>query len=190
MVREIGILALQGNYNQHKKMLDQLGTNNIYVRYPKDLKTCDALIIPGGESTTISKQIDNNNLRESIIEYSKTHSILGTCAGMILLSSTESSPNMNPLGMMDFTVTRNAWGRQIDSFGDDLYLEFDNHTSFRAVFIRAPKISRIGKGIKVLAAYKKQPVMVTDCRHYVCSFHPEIGRDDRIHRYFLNQINV
>ena len=185
----VGILALQGNYNQHKRVLDSLGTNNIYVRHKKDLQLCDALIIPGGESTTISKQIDNNNLRKPIIEFSKTNNVLGTCAGMIMLSSSDESDNLTPLGLMDFSVSRNGWGRQIHSFSDDLELEFDDD-NFHAVFIRAPKVSRMGKDLKVLATYNNQPVMVTDGRHYVCSFHPEIGSDFRIHEYILKQINA
>ena len=185
----VGILALQGDYNQHKRVLDILGTNNIYVRHNQDMQLCDALIIPGGESTTISKQIDNNNLRKPIIEFSKNNIVFGTCAGMIMLSSSGKSDNLTPLGLMDFSVSRNAWGRQINSFSDDLDLEFDN-IRFHAVFIRAPKVSRMGKDLKALATYNNQPVMVTDGRHYVCSFHPEIGSDFRIHEYILNKVNA
>ena len=183
----IGILALQGNYNQHKRVLDTLGIDNIYIHQEQEIHLCNALIIPGGESTTISKQINNNNLRTSIIEYSKTNFIFGTCAGMILLSSSEKSKNLEPLGAMDITVSRNAWGSQINSFSDDLILEF-NTKSFHGVFIRAPKISKLGKDIKVLATYNNQPVMATDGRNYVCSFNPEIGLDFRIHEYFLSQV--
>ena len=185
----IGVLALQGNYNQHKRVLDSLGTNNIYVHHKKDLQICDALIIPGGESTTISKQIDNNNLRKPIIEFSKTNNVLGTCAGMIMLSSSDTSDNLYPLGLMDFTVIRNGWGRQIHSFSDNLELVFDED-NFHGVFIRAPKVSKIGKDLKILATYKNNPVMFTDGRHFVCSFHPEIVSDSRIHEYFINQINA
>lgn len=171
-------------------MLDVLGANNIFVRYPEDLDNCEALIIPGGESTTISKQVDRSNLRDIIIEYAKTHPIFGTCAGMILLSSNEDSKNLLPLRILDFQVERNAWGRQLHSFEDELLLEFDEKDNFNAVFIRAPRISKIGKNIKVLASYKQEPVLLTDGRHIVSSFHPEIGSDYRIHQYFINKINV
>ena len=189
MVKTVGILSLQGNYTNHKAMMDRLGTNNIYVRYPEDLSNCDGLIIPGGESTTISKQIDRNNLREAIIKFSETNSIFGTCAGLIMLSSSEQSKNLNPLTVMDITVERNAWGRQIHSFKGKLKLEFDNQSHFDGIFIRAPKIWNMGININVLATYKNQPVMITDGQHYVCSFHPEIGSDMRIHKYYLKQID-
>ena len=190
MVKKIGILALQGNFDQHKKMLDLLGIDNVFIRYSYDVDKCDALVIPGGESTTMSKQIDANNLRHALKEYSKTNSLFGTCAGMILLSSTKESKNLRPLGIMDFTVDRNAYGRQIESFSDDLQLNFSDDTDFHAVFIRSPKVSKIGKNIKILAKYKKQPVMITDGRHFVTTFHPEIGSDIRIHNYFMEQINA
>ena len=190
MVNKIGILALQGNFEQHKIMFDILGIDNIFIRYSSDVETCDAIVIPGGESTTISKQIDRNNLRYVLQEYSKTNPLFGTCAGMILLSSTNGSTNLQPLGIMDFTVDRNAYGRQIESFSDDLQLDFCDDANFHGVFIRAPKISKIGRGIKILANYKKQPVMITDGRHFVTTFHPEIGSDVRIHNYFMEQINA
>ena len=171
-------------------MFDLLGIDNIFIRYPNDVDKCDALIIPGGESTTISKEINRNNLRQTLKEYSKTNSLFGTCAGMILLSSTNGSKNLHPLGIMDFTVNRNAYGRQIESFSDDLQLDFSDDTDFHAVFIRAPKVSKIGKNIKILAKYKKQPVMITDGQHFATSFHPEMGTDFRIHNYFMELINA
>ena len=122
-------------------MFDFLGLDNIYIRYPLDFEKCDALVVPGGESTAISKQIDRNNLRHILKEYSKTHPLFGTCAGMILLSSNKESKNLRPLGIMDFTVNRNAYGRQIESFSDYLQLDFSDARDFHAVFIRAPKVS-------------------------------------------------
>jgi len=190
LVKKIGILALQGNFDQHKKMLDLLGINNIFIRYLSDVDKCDAIVIPGGESTAISKLIDRNNLRHVLTEYAKTNSLFGTCAGMILLSSNNESKNLMPLGIMDFTVHRNAYGKQIKSFSDDLQLDFSDDADFHAVFIRSPKVSKIGKNIKILAKYKKQPVMITDGRHFATTFHPEIGSDIRIHNYFMEQINA
>ena len=147
------------------------------------------LIIPGGESTAICKQIDRNNFRNPIKNFAKKHSILGTCAGMILLSSSDMSNNLNPLSIMDFKVDRNAFGRQIDSFSGNLFLEFDSTDRFKGLFIRAPKISQIGKGIEVLATYESEPAMVTNGRHFATTFHPEIGDDYRIHKYILENIS-
>ena len=186
---KIGILALQGNYHQHKKVIDILGVQNILLRHADELDQCDSLIIPGGESTTISKQIDNNNLRNILTEYSTTNPIMGTCAGMIMLSSSVPTDNMIPLNIMDFQVKRNAWGGQVHSFSEDIYLDFDRDRSFHAVFIRAPKISRIGKSLQVLSAYDDEPILVSDGMHIVSTFHPEIGNDFRIHEYFINHID-
>ena len=190
MVRTVGVLALQGNYIQHKRMLDKLDINNILVQYPRELEKCDLLIIPGGESTAISKQIDRNKFRQPIMNFVKNNSVFGTCAGMILLSSTNESNNLKPLGVMDFKAERNAYGRQMDSFSGNLHLEIDNSANFKALFIRAPKVSNIGKGIKILATYKNHPVMITDGRHFATTFHPEIGNDIRIHKYIMEQINA
>ena len=189
MVNRVGVLALQGNYNQHKRMLDVLGIENILVQYPCELENCDLLIIPGGESTAISKQIERNNFRHPILNFAKINSVFGTCAGMILLSSSEMTTNLNPLSIMDFKVDRNAFGRQVDSFSGNLCLEFDNTDSFKGLFIRAPKITKLGKGIKILATYKKQPVMITDGRHFATTFHPEMGGDCRIYEYIIGKIN-
>ena len=190
MVRKVGVLALQGNYIQHKRMLDILGKDNILVKYPLELEQCDLLIIPGGESTAISKHIDRNNFRPILMEFAQTNTVFGTCAGMILLSSTKESNNLKPLGVMDFKTERNAYGRQVNSFSGNLHLEIDNTDNFKALFIRAPKVSNIGKGINILATYKNHPVMVTDGRHFATTFHPEFGTDVRIHRYIMEQIDA
>ena len=187
---KIGILALQGNFHQHNYILESLGANTTYVRYPEELDKCNGLIIPGGESTAISIQINRNGLRDPLIDFSRNKAILGICAGMIMLASGNASNNVDPLGLMDFSIERNAWGRQINSFSDQLKLNFDKTNDFEGIFIRSPRISKIGKDISVLATYKDEPVMITDGRHCVCSFHPELGNDYRIHSYFLDQINV
>ena len=191
MVINVGILALQGNFKQHDIVLKSLGVNPIYVRYPDDLDRCEGLIIPGGETTTMSIQIERNGFRKSIIKFSKKKSILGICAGMIMMSSNNNNNNnVEPLGLMDFCVNRNAWGRQINSFSDKIKLEFDKKKDFKGVFIRAPKLSRMGRDIKVLADYNDEPVMLTNGAHFVCSFHPEIGFDNRIHAYYIKHINA
>ena len=116
--------------------------------------------------------------------------MFGTCAGMIMLSSNSQSKNLEPLCLMDFYVERNAWGRQVNSFSDKLKLQFDRKKDFMGVFIRAPKITKLGKYLKVLATYNDEPVMMTDGTHYACSFHPELGLDNRIHAYYLKQIHA
>ena len=147
------------------------------------------LIIPGGESTAISKQIERNKFRHPILNFAKNNSIFGTCAGMILLSSSDKTTNLKPLSIMDFKVNRNSFGSQIESFSGNLCLKFDNTDSFNGLFIRAPKISQLGKGIKILATYKKEPVMITNGRHFATTFHPEIGDDYRIHEHIMAKIN-
>ena len=166
----IGILALQGNFIQHKKFVDKIGVQNILVRHPKEIDQCDSLIIPGGESTTISKQIDNNQFRNKLIEFALAKPILGTCAGMIMLSTSMPRENMSPLNIMDFHIERNAWGRQVNSFSANINLNFDENCPFHAVFIRAPKISNIGKDVHVLAAFDGEPVLLSNGMHIVSSF--------------------
>ena len=185
----IGILALQGNFIQHKKYVDVLGVQTMLVRHPNEIYKCDALIIPGGESTTISKQIDNNKFRNKLIDYALAKPILGTCAGMIMLSTSMPRENMSPLNIMDFHIERNAWGRQVNSFSANINLNFDENRPFHGIFIRAPKISNIGKDVHVLASYNNEPVLLTNGTHVVSSFHPEIGEDYRIHEYFINKVD-
>ena len=185
----VGILALQGNFIQHKIFVDKIGVQNMLIRHPNEIDKCDLLIMPGGESTTISKQIDNNKFRKTLIEFSLVKPILGTCAGMIMLSTSMPNKNMSPLNIMDFHIERNAWGRQVNSFSANINLNFDINRPFHAVFIRAPKISNIGKDVQVLAAFDGEPVLLSNGMHIVSSFHPEIGGDYRIHEYFINQVD-
>ena len=185
----IGILALQGNFIQHKKFVDKIGVQNILVRHPNEIDKCDSLIIPGGESTAISKQIDNNKFRNKLTEFALAKPILGTCAGMIMLSTSMPGENISPLNIMNFHIERNAWGSQVNSFSTNIKLNFDKNRPFHAVFIRAPKISNIGKDIHVLASYNNEPILITNGQHVVSSFHPEMGEDYRIHEYFINNID-
>ena len=182
----VGILALQGNFIQHKKFVDKIGVQNILVRHPNEINQCDSLIMPGGESTSISKQIDNNQFRKKLIEFALAKPILGTCAGMIMLSTSMPRANMSPLNIMDFHIERNAWGSQVNSFSANINLNFDENRPFHAIFIRAPKISKIGKDVHVLATFDGEPVLLSNGMHIVSSFHPEIGEDYRIHEYFIN----
>ena len=185
----VGILSLQGDYQRHRTVLNSLGVHNVLVRSLDDLPKCQALILPGGESTTISMQIDSNGLRSGLQEFSKNNPIFGTCAGMIILSSAKDEPNMTPLSIMDFKINRNAWGRQIDSFSADIALSFDQLNTFNALFIRAPRATCVPDSLEILASYNNEPVLITDGMHLASSFHPELGDDFRIHKFFIDKVN-
>ena len=195
----VGVLALQGDFNMHKRILDKIGVPSLFVKNKEDLFKTKALIIPGGESTTLSILLDRFSLRNSILDYSKKNSIFGTCAGMIMLSTSKSvADKVSTLNIMNFSVSRNSWGRQVFSFEKELNLNAFNISSFNSVFIRAPKIESIGKDITRYDSVrfedldsskslpKEEVVILEDEKHLACSFHPEIGEDVRIHKYFLD----
>ena len=184
----IGVLALQGNFAMHQNMLVKLDVPSILVKYPHELEKCDGLIVPGGESSTMSKLIDSHGLRLPLVEYSKNNSIFGTCAGMILLSSTDSSKNFDPLNIMDFSVIRNGWGRQIFSFTKEVYINLSTGIQFLATFIRAPKVITISTSINVLSKLNEEIILLSDGLHLASSFHPEFGTDTQIHNYFINLV--
>ena len=184
----VGVLALQGGFEKHKKVLDIIGAPNLFVKNEKDLFNTKALIIPGGESSTLSLLMDKFFLRKSILKYSEQYSVFGTCAGMIMLSSTKSVKNkVKTLNVMDFSVSRNSWGSQVFSFEEKINLKNFNILSFNSIFIRAPKVSKVGKKIVRYDFFKDEIVILEDGMHLACSFHPEIEGDIRIHQYFLNK---
>ena len=181
----IGVLALQGDFEKHKIILDKIGVNSLYVKSALDLARTDALIIPGGESSSFSRLMDTFSIRKAISNYSKSHSIFGTCAGMIMLSSSKSTYQVKTLNVMDFSVTRNSWGSQKYSFEEKVDFKNFGLGTLNAVFIRAPKVLRFGKGIKRIEYYKNEPILLEDDMHLACSFHPEIEDDLKLHKYFL-----
>ncbi len=185
----VGILALQGNFAMHKKALDKLSVKSIFVKYESDLNKCDALIIPGGESTTMTKLIDEHQLRNSILEFSKKKPILGTCAGMIMLSNTPKTKHVSPLGILDFEVCRNGWGRQVFSFTQTTTLDLDGIIEFQATFIRAPKVLSINENLTIHGKLNDEVIYLSDGFHMATSFHPEFGNDTRVHQYFLSKVN-
>ena len=186
----IGVLALQGNYQMHRVMLDSIGQENILVRSSKDLACCNGLIIPGGESTVISKLLIRYGLLEPIKNFAKTKGVFGTCAGLILMTGY-SSENIRGLDILNVDVSRNAWGRQIYSFTESLNIDiFDKMRDFKATFIRAPKINSVGDSVKTLSYFKKEPVMVRQHLHLATTFHPEMHADSSIHKYFIDIINA
>jgi pyridoxal 5'-phosphate synthase pdxT subunit len=191
---KIGVLALQGDFLEHRQALERLNISVAEVRLPHDLADLDGLIIPGGESTTIGKLAAQYGLVESIRRMAETRPIWGTCAGAIFLSKEARRPQPL-LSLMDIVVERNAFGRQVNSFEIDLDVPAltagENGAShpFHAIFIRAPLFERVGPGVEVLAHLPDGKIVAARQRNLLAtSFHPELASDDRFHRYFLNLV--
>jgi len=174
----IGVLAVQGNFREHAAVLARLGAEPVEVRLPEQLDGLDGLIVPGGESTAITRLMGLYGLDEALGRFEAP--IFGTCAGMILL-------DRDHLGLVDITTKRNAFGRQVASFETDLDLGHGEEP-VRAVFIRAPWIEEAGPGVEVLATLDGHPVLAREGRILVAAFHPELTDDTRIHELFLNQV--
>ncbi len=188
--RLVGVLALQGAFVAHQRALESVGARTRQVRQPGDLDGIDALAMPGGESTTMSKLLVSSGLFDDIKALlSDGLPVLGTCAGMILLASEvlDGRPDQLSFGAMDISVKRNGYGRQVDSFETDLdVVGFDR--PFHAVFIRAPKVVGIGANVEVLAEYDGVPVVARQGHVMVASFHPELTGDARLHARFLQEV--
>jgi len=186
----VGVLALQGAFIEHEKMLRRLGVDAIEVRLPEELEGLDGLIIPGGESTTIGKVGQRWGLLEPVRAFARSgRPIWGTCAGMILMAKevVDSVPGQPLLGLMDMAVRRNAFGRQVESFEADLEVPALGEPPFHAVFIRAPVVTSIGEGVEVLARLEDGAIVaVRQSNLLATAFHPELTDDERFHRYFLN----
>lgn len=192
-MKRVGVLALQGDFEAHGKALARAGAEPLYVRTRAELDSVDGLVIPGGESTTMLKLLDAEDLLEPLAGFGRRKPVFGTCAGAILLAREVSNPAQTSLGVMDIAVERNAYGRQLDSrvarVAPDA--EFERRTApgqLEAVFIRAPIIRRTGPGVRVLASYNGDPVLVAEGPHLVATFHPELTEDLRVHRYFLDSL--
>ena len=189
--KSIGVLALQGDYEAHSNQLKMLGINAVEVRLPKDLDGLDALILPGGESTTMDKLIDRFGLRQPLTDFCKSKPVWGTCAGMIMLSKKieDNKSHVTPLGTLDIDVLRNGYGRQVFSFEDKIDVCLSNGTSkLAATFIRAPKITRLGKNVKVLGRIQGDPVLIEQKNILASSFHTELSEDTTLLNYFLTKI--
>jgi 5'-phosphate synthase pdxT subunit len=187
MNNTVGVLALQGAYQKHVDSLEKLGVKSILIRKAGELDNCDALILPGGESTTISLLLHEYALYEPIIKFAEDHPVMGVCAGMIMMASEVDDARVTPLGLLPFKALRNFYGRQVHSFTADIKLTFDNHT-FSAPFIRAPGIEKLSAEIEVLATHDDKTVMIGYGRHAALSFHPELTDDARIHEYWLSKL--
>jgi 5'-phosphate synthase pdxT subunit len=188
--RLVGVLALQGAFVAHQRALESAGARTRQVRQPGDLEGIDGLVMPGGESTTMSRLLTTSGLFDDIkVLLSDGVPVFGTCAGMILLASevSDGRPDQLSFGAIDISVQRNGYGRQVDSFETDLeVVGFER--PFHAVFIRAPKVVTIGAGVEVLAEYDGVPVVARQGRVMVASFHPELTGDARLHAKFLQEV--
>ncbi|MDD1710542.1 MAG: pyridoxal 5'-phosphate synthase glutaminase subunit PdxT [Methanoregulaceae archaeon] len=195
MGARIGVLALQGDISEHieafKKAVRAFGSEDsvsvIPVRRPDEVLLLDALAIPGGESTTISRLIEKNNLYTPLVEFEG--GIFATCAGMVVMARGVDDPRVHPLGLMDYKVIRNAFGRQRESFEADISITGLDHP-FHAVFIRAPVAVHPGNGIKVLGTIPEGIIALEQDRFMALSFHPELGRDPRLHIRFLKNCGL
>ena len=187
---KVGILAVQGAFVEHEKMLRSLSVEPVEVRLPEHLEGLDGLIIPGGESTTIGKVARRWNLLDPIREFARAgRPLWGTCAGMIVMAKevVDGEADQPLLELMDVTVRRNAFGRQVDSFEADLQTLLLGEEPFHAVFIRAPVIERLGDGVEVVARLEGGAVVAAQQGNMLATaFHPELTQDDRFHRYFLD----
>lgn len=187
-MKTVGVLALQGDFREHKHALLRLGCEVREVRLPRDLKGLSGVVFPGGESTTIGKLMVAYGLDVALKDFHASGgAIWGTCAGAILLATEIVGSDQPRLGLLEMTVARNAFGRQVDSFETDLQI-VGLEAPFRAVFIRAPIINAVGAGVDVLCRIDGRIVLVRKGRCMAGSFHPELTGDDRLHRYFIEQV--
>lgn len=187
MSKRIGVLALQGDFDAHRGMLDRLGIENSDIRKSEQLKEIDGLIIPGGESTTLIKLLKAFDMVEPIKDFYRSgKGIFGTCAGSILVAKDVENSDQFRFGFIDITVVRNGYGRQVDSFEDDFEVKEFGKAPVHAVFIRAPRITRCGAGVTILAAIGGSALIAKEKNLLVTTFHPELTDDTRIHKHFVD----
>jgi pyridoxal 5'-phosphate synthase pdxT subunit len=181
---KIGVLALQGDFDAHRRRLEELGAEVVLVRKPEQLDEIAGLVIPGGESSTFLKLLGEEGFAR-LKDFVRAKPTFGTCAGAILLAAEVENPRQAGLGALDITVRRNAYGRQIDSsIREGRFL----NNPIEMVFIRAPKIERVGPAVEVIATEAKDPVLVRKDKTLAATFHPELSQDRRIHQYFLDLV--
>jgi len=184
----VGVLALQGGFSTHIALLKKVGVTAKEVRKPKDLEGCTALIIPGGESTAILKQVRFIEMHDALNLFAAQKPVMGTCAGLILMSRHIVNDTMVPFGWLDVDIKRNAFGRQADSFHTLLEVKLGGSKlqKIPALFIRAPTIERVGQDVEILAQYQNQPVFVRQGKLLGLTFHPELTQDASLHQFFID----
>ncbi|OUX30172.1 MAG: pyridoxal 5'-phosphate synthase glutaminase subunit PdxT [bacterium TMED264] len=189
LVIKIGVLELQGGYALHHNLLRKIGLSSLSVKSSIELNESKGLIIPGGESTTISLLMKKYNLRESIIKFAKHNPVMGTCAGLIVMSKDVDDERVEPLGLFDLSISRNAYGRQIDSSKKKIYFQYNQkkNIELHSTFIRAPKIKYIGENINIIAKQDDLPVAIFSRNLLGLSFHPEIDGIDIFHRMMFDK---
>ncbi|MFH0942266.1 MAG: pyridoxal 5'-phosphate synthase glutaminase subunit PdxT [Chloroflexota bacterium] len=185
---KIGVLALQGAFREHIEVLGRLGAHAVEVRLPEQMGDISGLVIPGGESTAIVKLMQHYRLVEPLRELARSGlPVLGTCAGLIVMAKNLTTNNFETLSLMDMTVARNAFGRQVDSFETEIDVPVLGKTPFKAVFIRAPIIEKVAPRVEVLARLANGTIVAArQGKMVVTAFHPELADDPRFHRYFLD----
>ena len=183
----IGVLAIQGDYDAHRRRLEQLGAETLLVKKPEQLDAVDALVIPGGESTTFLKFLEQGGFLEKLRDFVRTKPTFGTCAGAILLAQEVENPSQPSLGVLDVRIRRNAYGRQLESSIREAPTTLGAEP-LEMVFIRAPRIERVGPGVEVVASAGGDPVLVRQGRIMAATFHPELSEDTRVHAAFLELV--
>jgi 5'-phosphate synthase pdxT subunit len=194
-MKPLGLLTLQGDYEKHRQAFAALGAETFGVRRPGELELVSGLVIPGGESTTLTRLMDRVGLRQPLLDFAADRPVMGTCAGLIMLASRlnggkRDAFGVEPLGVLDCQVRRNGYGRQIDSFTAPVHIDALDGTTepFPAVFIRAPRILEVGPDVDVVAQHDGEPVAVRSRNLLGMTFHPELTDDLRIHRAFLEMV--
>ncbi len=179
---KVGVLAIQGDFDAHRRRLEELGAEVVLVRKPEQLDQVEGLVIPGGESTTFLKFLRQDGFLDKLRDFVRVKPTFGTCAGAILLAKEVSNPAQEGLGAIDIGIRRNAYGRQLESFIDETESKLGR---IETVFIRAPRIERVGPAVEVLARDKEDPILVRQGKVMAATFHPELSSDSRVHAEFL-----
>ena len=187
---QIGVLAIQGDFDKHLQILQKLKVDALPVKTASQLIDCTGLILPGGESTTFINLLHKHDLWEEIKSFAQNKPIFGTCAGLIVLANKVTKNHVETMGVINIEIDRNAYGRQVDSFIDNIQLDFNTGKfDFEGVFIRAPKIRQIGQDVKPLGWHGQDVVLAEQDNILVATFHPELTEDKAVHEYFVKKVS-
>jgi 5'-phosphate synthase pdxT subunit len=189
MAVTVGVLGLQGDFALHQKALKRIGVESRIVRYPEEMELCHGLILPGGESTTFIKLLRKTGLFDGVRKFAEVYPLMGTCAGLIVLATRITNEDFETLGLIDMEIERNSYGRQVDSFIDKIRIpKFKDKPELKGVFIRAPRIRSLGDGVEPMGFHGDDVVMARNERILAMTFHPELTKDGRIHRFFVEEM--